>query len=95
MISELLASLGLSGQLVSAGVILVALLRLRAIVGILSSIATVTWIGIAAVGVFVALLLALPGVDLVVHVQTLVDAIADVVTAVPETLVDVLREVGA
>lgn len=75
MIGELLAALGLPGQLVTAALILYGIVRMRSIVGVLSSVATMTWIGIVAVGIFLALVFALPGLDIVVNVQTLVESV--------------------
>lgn len=91
MIADILAALGLPGQLVTAVLILYGIFRIRSVVGVLSSVATMTWIGIVAVGIFVALVFALPGLDIVVDIQTLVES---VLGAGVDLIMRVLENVG-
>lgn len=79
VVAELLGMLGLGGQLVLAVSILVALWHVRSAILVLSRIGTLAWVGIVAVGLFVAAAFAMPGVDVVVSIGTVLGAIGDVI----------------
>ncbi|WP_136688654.1 hypothetical protein [Halorhabdus amylolytica] len=75
MIADILHWLGLPGQVVVAASVLIGLYHLRDVTMLLSRIGTMVWIGIVAVGLFVAFIFAVPGLDLVVQIEGLSGAI--------------------
>lgn len=86
VIAELLGALGLPGQIVVAVSVLVGLWHVRGLVQVLSRAGTVAWIGLVAIGLFVAAAIGMPGVDIVVSAQTVLGAVGDVVAGAFDVL---------